>query len=460
MVKLFDVNLPQITKWELKEKIVNLEQNKKHSLYWLYSEFLLRANRNPWYKKVLNESTFAAIDGKGLHWSMYRTMSHNLLPEIYSQRIINAPTVIRVPVFVIFFVLQLIINLFDGFLNISIFNTNFSTKTLNETILGRDFTYEILKICNLKQYKTMIIGGSNEDEEVSKKLIKQIYPELDLTLWTRKTNTLLMMDKFQNNTDSNSNILTTTNIYQLFPDLIEAKQAIINNKPDIVLVCIGGASGKQEFFIHDIINDDSCSFLLATGLGAAIDHLGGGTKQTLPPQWSQKLGLEWLWRFMDQPYRRLRIIDSILTLYWWTTVHLFTKEIYNKKFVAINKLSNQNTDVFITPLKDEPGYSLPLNIISKGESIEQAGINNLNINYGFELSPSNIKSLPEKGRNVLHPIGLLRFLKNQGYYTSNQYFVNFFAVNNSFAGRNGEFVSASQYLNNCNPEYIQFEKTL
>jgi hypothetical protein len=58
MVKLFNVNLPQITKWELKERLANLnnEYNEKLSLYWYYSEFLLRANRNPWYKRVLNEA--------------------------------------------------------------------------------------------------------------------------------------------------------------------------------------------------------------------------------------------------------------------------------------------------------------------------------------------------------------------------------------------------------------------
>ncbi|MGL4759122.1 MAG: hypothetical protein ACRCXZ_07310, partial [Patescibacteria group bacterium] len=220
MVKLFDVNLPQITKWELKEKISNLEPNKKHSLFWLYSEFLLRANRNPWYKKILNETTFSAIDGKGLHWSMYKTMSYNILPDLYSQKFVNLSPVIRIPVFVLLFGIQLIINLFDGIINLAILKKNFSTKTFNETILGRDFTYDILKICNIKQYKTMIIGGSNEDDEVSKSLIQKIYPNLNLTLWTRKTNSLLMMDK-PNLSKATESILNTSNLYTLFPDLIE-----------------------------------------------------------------------------------------------------------------------------------------------------------------------------------------------------------------------------------------------
>jgi exopolysaccharide biosynthesis WecB/TagA/CpsF family protein len=458
MVKLFDVNLPQITKWELKEKIVNLEPNKKHSLYWLYSEFLLRANRNPWYKKVLNESTFSAIDGKGLHWSMYRTMSFNLLPELYAQRVASLPTIIRIPVFLLFLFIQLVINMFDGFLRLTVLKTNFSSKTLNETILGRDFTYELLKICNLKKYKTMIIGGSNEDDEVSKNLIQNIYPDLDLLLWTRKTNSLLMTDNIQNSIDVNiGKNLTTSNLYQFFPDLIEAKQAVIANKPDVILVCIGGASGKQEFFIHDLMNDNNCQFQLATGLGAAIDHLGSGAKQALPPVWSQSLGLEWLWRFIDQPYRRFRIIDSIFTLYWWSTIHLFTKEILNKRFIGINKLNNNNSEVLIDNISDRIGYSLPFNYIKKGESIEEAGIKFINSNYGLELTTSNVKSIPEKGRNVQEPISLFHFLKNQAYYTSIQYFVNFFACNNCSGIKQGKFVTSEEYLKLTNPDFIQFE---
>jgi exopolysaccharide biosynthesis WecB/TagA/CpsF family protein len=457
MVKLFDVNLPQITKWELKEKIVNLEPNKKHSLYWLYSEFLLRANRNQWYKKVLNESTFSALDGKGLHWAMYRTMSFNLLPELYSQRLVDAPTILRIPCFVILFFFQLILNFFDGVLRLSVLKTNFSSKTLNETILGRDFTYDILKICNLKKYKTMIIGGSNEDDKVSKSLITKLYPDLDLILWTRKTSSLLMKDSIQSSIDEKiGRNLTTSNLYQFFPDLIEAKDAIIRNKPDVILVCIGGASGKQEFFIHDLMNDVNCKFILATGLGAAIDHLGSGAKQTLPPKWAQSSGLEWLWRFMDQPYRRVRIIDSILTLYWWTTLHLFTKEIYNKKFVGINKLTNTKSDVLVSGIEDQIGYSFPCNYINKGDSIEESGIKHINKNFGLSLTTANVKSIPEKGRNTLEPIGFFTFINNQAYYTSRQYFVNFFTTNDVKVV-NGKFVDSLEYLRICNPDFIQFE---
>ena len=464
MVKLFDVNLPQITKWELKEKLLNLESSKKHSLYWLYSEFLLRANRNGWYKKVLNEGTFSAIDGKGLHWSMYRIMSFNILPEVYNQHLIRLPLILRIPMFILLFVLQLIINLINGFWTLVIRKTNFSTSTYNETVLGRDFTYEILKICNIKQYKTLIIGGSNEDDIVSKQLINNLYPNIDLHLWTRKTNSLLMKDQINKSTDPAIGLnLTTSNIYNFFPDLIDAKKTIRELKPDVILVCIGGASGKQEFFIHNLMNDNDISFTLATGLGAAIDHIGGGRQQTLPPKWAQNNGMEWIFRFMNQPYRRMRIVDSILTLYWWTTINMFTQLIDKPNFKAINKIHDNEHNILIQSQKgnlpNQIGYSLPINAINPGSSIEQSGIDFLNNKYNLYLTNSNLKSVPEKGRKVTHSISLINFIKNKCIYTSDQYYMNFFIANKPFQLPNGsKFVDSEEYLNISNPDYIQFEK--
>jgi UDP-N-acetyl-D-mannosaminuronic acid transferase (WecB/TagA/CpsF family) len=481
MIKLFDVNMPQITKWELKEKIVNLDSTKKHSLYWLYSEFILRANRNSWYKKVLNESTFQAVDGKGLHWSMYKAISNDIFPSLYTNKIIDFPLILRLPLFLILFCLQLLINFFSGIWNIAIVQKNFTTKTLNETILGRDFTYEILRICNIKKYKTMIIGGSNEDDQVSKEMIQKIYPDINLTLWTRKTNTLLMMDQMSNQQRSKNSkfnlrdlwqtfgkpqqYLTTSNLYEQFPDLIEAKNAIIKNKPDVILVCIGGASGKQEFFIHDIMNDDKTKFILATGLGAAIDHLGGGAKQSLPPKLTQQMGIEWLWRFIDQPYRRFRIIDSIFTLFWWTTLYQFIKDIQYKNYVAMNKVTHQDQVLLVQDyslLPNNIGYSLPIVKIKKNQSIEEAGLNFLNSEFKLNLAPNNIIKIPEKGREVQNPISIFSFLINSCRYKSNQYYINFFDAKvkqNLFTPQNflsAEFIPFREYNKLVNPDRIQF----
>jgi UDP-N-acetyl-D-mannosaminuronic acid transferase (WecB/TagA/CpsF family) len=460
MIKLFNVNLPQITKWELKEKLVNLP-DRKTSLYWYYSEFLLRANRNPWYKKVLNEGSISAIDGKGLHWAMWKIMQSDLIPALYGQKLVYLPIVFRIPVFCILFLLQLISNLFNGVYNLVIAKTNFTKVTKNETILGRDFTYDILKICSLKGYKTMIIGGSNEDDTVSKGLINQLYPDLDLVLWTRKTNSLLMMDKQGGGLD----MLTTFNLFEKFPDLLDAKRVVREENPDVILTCIGGASGKQEFFIDNLMKDEQCNFKLATGLGAAIDHLGGGKQQSLPPHWAQKMGLEWLFRFFNQPYRRMRIIDSIFTLYWWTTLEQFIKEIEDKtsrENVAMSYLTDDICSKILTTSRNKiRAFQLPVSQIEENQSIEEAGIQELLNNYQIKLGKESIISVPEKGREVAYPINLLGFILRDCRYTKAQYYINFFKLPKTLnyelldLPTGASFEYFDEVSNKLNPNYIQ-----
>lgn len=444
MIRLFDVALPQITKWELKEKIANLQPDKKLSLYWFYSEFLLRANRNSWYKKVLNEASLSAIDGKGLHWSMFKVMKTDFLPELYSTKLYNLNIFVRIPVFVLLYLIQLFLNFLSGFYHLVIAKTNFSIRTKNETVLGRDFTYDLLTICAKKRYKTMIIGGSNADDSTSISMIKKMYPELDLVLWTRKTDSLLMKDEltktieeesfygFFNNFLKPKPFLTTENLYQRFPDLLEAKKAVIEAQPDVILTCLGGASGKQEFFIHDLVNSVDTKFMLATGLGAAVDHLGGGKKQSLPPKWMQKAGLEWLFRFFDQPYRRLRIIDSIFTLYWWTTLYQFTQELNNKRNVIANYIVDQNANLLLTNNKSiipsELGWGIPQAPISKRKSIEESGVISLKNDYNLLIEPSNFVVIPERGMNVQHSVSIIKFLSQECYYISNQYYFNYIGL--------------------------------
>jgi UDP-N-acetyl-D-mannosaminuronic acid transferase (WecB/TagA/CpsF family) len=455
MIALFGTKLPQITKWELKEKLLNLDQGSKTTLYWFYSEFLLRANRNPWYKQVLNHGTITAIDGKGLHWSMYMIIKGSLLADIYGQKIVFLPLLIRAPIFLIMFIISLIANLIKGVWDLVIAKTNFNPVTKNETILGRDFTYDILKICKAKNYKTLIIGGSNEDDSASKALIQKMYPGLNILLWTRKTNSLLMRDlplaydalktgnKQGRIVGEPKPFLTTANLYKRFPDLLEAKAYIKEEKPDVILTCIGGGSGKQEFFIHDLKTDPEISFTMATGLGAAIDHLGGGKEQTLPPKWMQQTGLEWLFRFFDQPYRRMRIIDSIFSLYWWTTLNLYTNAIDPKASKANYSLNivydNANKVINYTPKSFLPGDLGPKLLeypIANNQTIEESAINQFYSLFGIKLKTHFFIKTPEKGRNVTLPVSLLGFAKNGFKTTKKQYYTNYIHIDQSLTVSN------------------------
>ena len=425
--QLFGVNLPQTSLFQLKEKIRKLNRNlsQKHVLYFHYSEFLLRANRNPWYKEVLNRGNLSAIDGKGLHWAMWSVMREGLLPKLYKSFFIFFPIFVRVPVFVLLFFIQLPINLVAGFLTLTL-KYSFTPRTKNQIVLGRDFVYDLLRIADEKNFKTMIIGGSEEGSEVTQKLIQNMYPKLDLTVWARSHNSLLMQDKVL--PEFIGETITSENVCQFFPDLWEAKKAIKTHKPDLVLVCLGGSTGRQEFFIDNIYQDPEMEFLLATGLGAAFDHMGGGAKQTIAPKWMISSGLEWLHRMIHQPYRRKRVFDSIVTLWWWTTVQQFMQNTQSRQTV-VNILTNSEKQVLLVKrrnvLPGDVGWTFVQGGIEHGELTEAAGIREIVEEVKLEKNLLQSCLPSEFSDNEPHTVSFLRFLVMGAKYDTSKNFLNF-----------------------------------
>ena len=72
-----------------------------------------------------------------------------------------------------------------------------------------------------------------------------------------------------------------------------------------VLLCNFGAP-YQELFINSVKCDN---IRLAVGVGGSFDFLTGKLKRA--PDFMQKLGLEWLWRFLRQPKRWKRIWNAV-----------------------------------------------------------------------------------------------------------------------------------------------------
>jgi N-acetylglucosaminyldiphosphoundecaprenol N-acetyl-beta-D-mannosaminyltransferase len=431
MASLFGIDLPQTNKFSLKNSLRTLKPSSKATLYFLYSEFMLRANRNPWYKHILQKATYTAIDGKGLHWSMWTIMGKPILPHLYGA-IIRSPYLIRIPIFIFLFPIQLLLNGFIGGVTL-LSKFNFTQRTKNEVILGRDFVYDLLKMGEDLKWKTLVLGGSSQSDSITKEVIQKLFPNLELITWNREFNSLLMRD--QPDPTETDTVLNSENVCQVFPDLYQAKKFIQQEQPELILTCLGGASGKQEFFIDNIKNDTSIQFALATGLGAAVDHLGGGQKQPKPPTWMVKTGLEWLFRLIKLPKRRGRIIDSILTLWWWTTVQQFISQGYVRD-TAINVVYKEDIKGNSYLLVDRPrvlpgdiGYSFVQGGIGTKEGIAKAGLRELTEETSIKKDQVKQMITPIKGNCEYHTISLLRFLVQGARFNASQHFVNAFEYN-------------------------------
>jgi len=73
-------------------------------------------------------------------------------------------------------------------------------------------------------------------------------------------------------------------------------QALRASNADIILVALG--CPKQEIFIHQYSAQLPA---IQLGIGAVFDFISGRRK--MPPRWASSMGLEWLFRWMQEPSR-------------------------------------------------------------------------------------------------------------------------------------------------------------
>ncbi len=88
-----------------------------------------------------------------------------------------------------------------------------------------------------------------------------------------------------------------------FEDDSEIVEDIISKNPDILVVCLGAP--KQEKWIYK--NKDKLNVPISIGAGGSLDVLAGEVQRA--PEIYQKLCIEWLYRAVKEPKKRLpRII--------------------------------------------------------------------------------------------------------------------------------------------------------
>jgi exopolysaccharide biosynthesis WecB/TagA/CpsF family protein len=291
----------------LLDKISN-SSNRKESLYLLYSEFCLRSKENLGYYNTIKNSDYLGVDGKGVIWAL-NAIEHfeNHIKDGSAKKVKNN---------LLSFLIVYISNFFSA-LNFIFLKKRIQTTSKTELILGRDLTYSLLSLAEQKDLKTLIVGGG--DLEVVKENIILKYPKIDLEHLSFPTDSIVMKDGLK------FNQLNESNLFEFFPELILVLTKVVETKPDLILVGLGGTSGKQEFLINTLQKDEEIDFRLAAGIGAALDHLGGGKKQKEAPRWMQNYGLEFVWRILNQPYRIKRILDSVFGL-----IQLVTEEMLER----------------------------------------------------------------------------------------------------------------------------------
>jgi N-acetylglucosaminyldiphosphoundecaprenol N-acetyl-beta-D-mannosaminyltransferase len=245
----------EVDSWSRKEVIAKIDkamdQNKILQVVTPYSEFIVEAEHNMAFRKALNTSEIIVPDGIGILWAGAYLAGkwNNLWMSLLG--IINRD-----------------IRLYSVF---------------TEKISGSDLIYDVLDLAHKQKSRLYLLGGEGDVPDKVKSYIQGNYPRINIT-----------------GTYSGKISLGDKDLFQ----------KVLDTQSDIILVAL--SYPKQEIFAsqlkHYFKDNDHKGVIMC--IGGTFDFLAGSQKRA--PKWMQKLGLEWLFRLIQQPKRIRRIYKATI----------------------------------------------------------------------------------------------------------------------------------------------------
>lgn len=147
-------------------------------------------------------------------------------------------------------------------------------KPLPERVAGIDLMQSLVKISEDRGYSVYLLGAKKEIVEKTAENLKAAHPRLKLV-------------GFHDGYFKESQ----------WSDISEELKAL---RPDLVFV--GITSPLKEYLIEFLQDDGNDSVFM--GVGGSFDVISGAIPRA--PMWMQRLGLEWLFRVMQEPGRLFR----------------------------------------------------------------------------------------------------------------------------------------------------------
>lgn len=159
-----------------------------------------------------------------------------------------------------------------------IFASKVLKEPLKERITGVDLMEVLCQKAAQKKWYVYLLGAKPGIAERAISVLKDRYPNLEIFIWPQRK----------------------------------------ISSPGILFVALGAP--KQEFWINRHLAHWP-EIKLAIGVGGAFDFISGHVKRA--PVFLQRLGLEWVWRLILQPWRFIRIYKAVIIFPWL----FFKKEI-------------------------------------------------------------------------------------------------------------------------------------
>ncbi len=158
-------------------------------------------------------------------------------------------------------------------------------------IPGREMMFELLKLTNKNKYnKVFLLGSTPKCVSTSVHKIKKYYPNIKI------------YGDSGPRLDKNANPVSKVDI-KLQSDVLDKINKI---RPNLLFVAFGAP--KQELWVQKHFKNLKVGGVMV--VGGSLDYFAGLAK--LPPKWLANLGLEWLWRLINEPKRVKRILNAVI----------------------------------------------------------------------------------------------------------------------------------------------------
>lgn len=151
-------------------------------------------------------------------------------------------------------------------------------KPLKAKISGSDLVPLLCEVAAEKGYKIFIIGGKDGIAEQAKEKLENRLPKIKIV------GTYAPPFGFEKNES----------------ELDKINQMISEAYPDFLIACFG--CPKQEKWIYE--NIEKYNAKVSVCAGATVDFLAGNVKRA--PRWMSDHGLEWFYRFTQEPKRMFK----------------------------------------------------------------------------------------------------------------------------------------------------------
>lgn len=270
-VKILDVQFDVCTKDEALGRILDVLRNRTHEagkqIVTPNPEMLLEATRNREFRETLNHAWQSIPDGIGILWaSTLQEMTRG------NSRLMKCMKAIFALVALACY-------------------PKFCRKIFPERITGTDLMESICAVSRENKIPIFLLGGKPSVAEKVKEILEIRYRRV--------------------------NIVGTASGSPSEDDFAAIQALIAETQPAILFVAYG--SPQQELWISQHLKTLK-SVKIAMGVGGAFDFISGERKRA--PQWMQRLGIEWMYRLVQEPSRFKRILNA--------TVRFPLKVIYRK----------------------------------------------------------------------------------------------------------------------------------